>query len=46
MNKKIPGGLGCIGDEILPNDIGILIRQCKDSCKPTRIQWKVGVFFS
>ena len=45
-NEKNPGCLGCIGDDILPNYMGILISQYKDPYKPTRIQWKVvRVFF-
>ena len=44
-NEKKPGCLGCIGEEILPNYMGILISQHKDPYKPTRIQWKAGGFF-
>ena len=31
--KRAPGCLGCIGDEILCNYMGILISQYKDPCK-------------
>ena len=32
---------GFLGDEILPNYIGIIKSHYKDPYKPTRIQWKV-----
>ena len=37
---------GCLGDEILPSYIGIIISQYKDPYQPTRMQWKVRPFFS
>ena len=41
-----PGWLFDIGDDIIPNYMGIIISQYKDPYKPTRIQWKViHVFF-
>ena len=46
MRKRAPGCLGCIGDDILPNYMGILISLHKDPYKPTRIQWKVVRIFS
>ena len=36
-----PGWLFDIGDEILPNYMGIIISQYKDPYKPIRIQWNV-----
>ena len=44
-NEKSPACLGCIGDEILPNYIGILISQYKDPYKPTSIMESRRVFF-
>ena len=44
-NEKNLGCLGCIGD-YTTQYLGILISQDKDPYKPTRIQWKVGRFFS
>ena len=46
-NEKTTGCLGCIGDEILPSFVGILINHYKDPYEPTSISWKVSgrVFF-
>ena len=45
-NEKNPGWLGYIGDEILPNYIGIIIGQnYKDPYKPTCIMKSNKVFF-
>ena len=44
-NEKKTGCLGCIGYEILPSFMGIIINHYKDPYKPTRIQWKVIRFF-
>ena len=45
--EKETGSLGRIGDEILPNYMGILISQCKDPVIHQPVfQWKVGGFFS
>ena len=47
--KRAPGCLGFLGDEILPSDIGIMINHYKDLDETTRIQRKVrdpGIFFS
>ena len=30
---------------IVPSHVGIIISQCKDPYQPTRISWKVRVFF-
>ena len=43
MNKTLVGCLGFIGDEILPNYIGIIIYNkpiISYPYEPTRIQWK------
>ena len=45
MNKN-PGWLGYIGDEILPNYIGIIISHHKDPYKPTSIMESNKFFFS
>ena len=44
--KRAPGGLGCIGDEILPNLWGNFYKpHIRIPIIPTSIQWKVpGVF--
>ena len=39
--KRAPGCLGYIRDEILPSYIGIIMNLCKDPYETTRIQWKV-----
>ena len=36
-----PGCLGCIGDDKLPNYIGIIINHYKDPYSTTSISWKV-----
>jgi len=43
--KRAPGCSGCIGDENLPNYIGILISQYKDPYKPTSLMESRRVFF-
>ena len=43
--KRAPGCLGCIGDEILPNYMGILISQYKDPDIPTSIMESNKGFF-
>ena len=43
--KRAPGCLGCIGDEILPNHMGILISQYKDPYQPTSIMESSKGFF-
>ena len=48
--KRPPGWLGYIGDEILSSYIGIvndmiITNHCKDPYEPTSISWNVGVFF-
>ena len=44
-HEKKPGGLGYIGDEILPNYIGIIIGHYKDPYKPTSIMESNKGFF-
>ena len=44
-NEKNPGWLGYIGDEILPNYIGIIISHYKDAYKPVLESNKVFFFF-
>ena len=45
-NEKETGWLFDVGDEILPNCMGIIISQYKDPYKPNRISWNViRVFF-
>ena len=43
--KRAPGCLGCIGDEILPIFLGILISQYKDPYKPTSTMESRRAFF-
>ena len=45
-NEQNPGCLGYIGDDKLPSYMGITINHYMDPYEPTRIQWKVGGFFS
>ena len=39
--RKGPGCIGCIGDEILPFVLGFFIFHYRDPCRTARIQWKV-----
>ena len=43
--EEHPGCLGCIGDEILPKCMGILISQYKDPYKPTSGMESRRLFF-
>ena len=43
--KRPPGCLVYIGDEILPSYIGILINHCKDPYEPTSLMESRRIFF-
>ena len=43
--KRAPGCLGCIGDELLPSYMGVLISQYKDPYQPTSIMESSKGFF-
>ena len=45
MKKRVPGCLGYIGDEKLPNYKGIIINHCKDPYEPTSIMESIKVVF-
>ena len=45
-HKKFPGCLDYIGDEILPNSIGIIISHYKDPYTPSQVNWKNVALFA